>query len=274
VFYELDQLYKKLNREPAERLKNLEAHAELVAQRDDLTVERISLLNRLGHPEAALELLTQRRFHPWEGGEGKVTGHYVISLVEIAKKLIKQAEHQRAVECLERAQAFPTNLGEGKLYGAQENHIFYYLGCAYAGLGENAQAQKYFERASVGQSEPSSPMYYNDQPPDMIFYQGLARQKLGRSSEAQEVFQKLIAYGQAHLNDDVTMDYFAVSLPDFLVFDEDLNRRNQIHCHYMMALGHLGLGAHADARAHFDQVLAWDINHLGAALHRQMADSE
>ncbi len=174
--------------------------------------------------------------------------------------------YKRAVECLERAQAFPLNLGEGKLYGAQENHIFYYLGCAYEGLGETAQAQKYFERASVGQSEPSSPMYYNDQPPDMIFYQGLARQKLGRSNEAQEVFQKLIVYGQAHLNDDVTMDYFAVSLPDFLVFDEDLNRRNQIHCHYMMALGYLGLGANADARAHFDQVLAWDINHLGAAL--------
>jgi tetratricopeptide (TPR) repeat protein len=107
----------------------------------------------------------------------------------------------------------------------------------------------------------------------MIFYQGLARRKLGRSSEAQEVFQKLIAYGQAHLNDDVTMDYFAVSLPDFLVFDEDLHRRNQIHCHYMMALGHLGLGANADARAHFDQVLTWDINHLGAALHRKLADS-
>ena len=38
------------------------------------------------------------------------------------------------------------------------------------------------------------------------------------------------------------MDYFAVSLPDFLVFDDDLNGRNRIHCQYMAALGYLGLG--------------------------------
>jgi hypothetical protein len=66
------------------------------------------------------------------------------------------------------------------------------------------------------------------------------------------------------------MDYFAVSLPDFLVFDEDLNRRNQIHCHYMMALGYLGLGDQAQAEAHFDQALAMSADHQGALVHRRM----
>ena len=47
------------------------------------------------------------------------------------------------------------------------------------------------------------------------------------------------------------MDYFAVSLPDFLVFDEDLQRRNRIHCHYMMALGLLGLGEAGRSRTAF-----------------------
>jgi len=58
-------------------------------------------------------------------------------------------------------------------------------------------------------------MYYNDQPPEMIFYQGLALRKLGRLAEAQAIFTRLVDYGQAHLNDKVQMDYFAVSLPDF-----------------------------------------------------------
>ncbi len=66
------------------------------------------------------------------------------------------------------------------------------------------------------------------------------------------------------------MDYFAVSLPDFLVFDEDLNRRNRIHCHYMMALGCLGLGDTANAAAQFDQVLAMNADHVGAALHKRL----
>lgn len=267
VFLELDQLHKKLNRPPNERLAQLEAHADLVARRDDLSLEQIMLLNRLGRPDEALERLMPRRFHPWEGGEGKTTGQYVTSLVEIAKRSIGRGDYSNAVDCLERAQTYPPNLGEGKLAGAQENHISYYLGCAYEGLGQGEQARECFERASVGSLEPTSPLYYNDQPPEMIYYQGLAQAKLGRPAEA--IFEKLVEYGRAHLNDDVSVDYFAVSLPDFLVFDDDLKRRNQIHCHLMMGLGYLGLSHLDEARAHFDWVLLHDASHVGAAQHRQ-----
>ena len=271
VLFELDQLYKKLNRAPAERLAFLEQHAELVAQRDDLSIERITLLNLLGRPEEAFELLMARTFHPWEGGEGKVTGQYVASLVEMARRSIEEGNWARAIELLEQAQVYPHNLGEGKLYGAQENQIFYELGRAYAGLGEDERAKKAFERAAIGLSEPTSALYYNDQPPDTIFYQGLARRALGREPEAREIFERLIAYGESHLNDAVTMDYFAVSLPDFLVFDEDLERRNRIHCHYMIALGASGLGESERAAAHYAAVLELDASHLGATLHRRMS---
>ena len=113
-------------------------------------------------------------------------------------------------------------------------------------------------------------MFYNDQPPDMIFYQGMAQLALGRADEAQQIFQKLIAYGQAHLADDVKIDYFAISLPDFQVFDDDLSRRNRIHCHYMMALGYLGLGDSANAQLQFDQILSLDISHIGATIHQHL----
>ena len=270
VLFELDQLSKKLNRPPQERLALLEQHAGLVEQRDDLALERITLLNLLGRPEQALALLTSRTFHPWEGGEGKVTGQYVISLVELARRLIGQGDYAGAIQRLEQAQVYPLNLGEGKLYGAQENNIFYYLGCAYEGRGERDTARACFTRAASGLSEPTAAMYYYDQPPEMIFYQGLARRRLGQEAEAQAIFQKLVEYGQAHLNDDVKMDYFAVSLPDFLVFDEDLNRRNRIHCHYLMALGFTGLGERAQAEAHYAEVLRSDASHLGATLHRRL----
>jgi tetratricopeptide (TPR) repeat protein len=270
VLFELDQLYKKLNRPPAERLETLERHADLVDQRDDLTIERITLLNLLGRPQEAFQLLSSRTFHPWEGGEGKVTGQYVTSLVKLARRSIHHGDYSGAISRLEQAQAYPHNLGEGKLYGAQENSIFYELGRAYAGLGETDRARAAFTRAATGLSEPTSPMYYNDQPPDMIFYQGLAREKLGRASEAQVIFRKLVDYGQAHINDTMAMDYFAVSLPDFLVFDEDLSWRNRIHCHYMMALGYTGLGERAQAETHYAEALRLDAGHLGATLHRRL----
>jgi tetratricopeptide (TPR) repeat protein len=104
----------------------------------------------------------------------------------------------------------------------------------------------------------------------MIFYQGLARRQLGRAAEARAIFQKLVDYGQTHLNDDVGMDYFAVSLPDFLVFDEDLSWRNRIHCHYMMALGYTGLGERAAAEQRYAEALRLDASHLGATLHQRL----
>jgi tetratricopeptide (TPR) repeat protein len=215
-----------------------------------------------------------RNFHPWEGGEGKVPGQYVLSLVEKGKQLIAQSDYADAIAYLERAQEYPHNLGEGKLTGAQENHIFYYLGCAYEGLADTTRARGYFERASIGQSEPTSAMYYNDQPPDMIFYQGLAYQKLSQNNQAREIFNKLVNYGQRHLTDEVKMDYFAVSLPNFLVFDEDLSLRHQIHCQYMMALGYLGLADTTAAEQYFTQVLTLDANHLGATVHKLLLQDQ
>jgi tetratricopeptide (TPR) repeat protein len=276
VFFELDQLYKRLNHDPSERLARLETHLDLVKGRDDLTIEHIGLLNLLGRHDEAYALLMGRNFHPWEGGEGKATAQYVAALVAKAKAHLAEGSSdaaRAAIACLEGAQVYPPNLGEGKLHGAQENHIFYYLGGALAALGEHQRAQEAWQRAASGLSEPTSAMYYNDQPPDMIFYQGLARRALDREQEAQEIFHRLVAYGEAHLDDDVQMDYFAVSLPDFLVFDDDLATRNRIHCHYMMGLGHLGLGEQAKAIEHFDAVLSLRADHLGAHIHKQMARS-
>jgi tetratricopeptide (TPR) repeat protein len=274
VFFELDQLRKRLGWPSAQRLAALQQHPHLVDTRDDLTIERVTLLNLAGQPVEAHRRLMERAFHPWEGGEGKVTGQYVYSLVAQAQEKLASGDAQAAIELLNAAQVYPPNLGEGKLYGAQENNIFYFLGRAYEQLGQPGEAKEWFERAATGLSEPSSAMYYNDQPPDSIFYQGLARIKLGREREAGEIFSRLVDYGQKHLNDTVKMDYFAVSLPDFLVFEVDLNERNRVHCHYMLALGELGLGHREAAREHFEAVLAVDPSHPGAVLHKQMSEEQ
>ena len=273
VFYELDQLYKKLGRTPAERLAQLEKHRALVDGRDDLYVEYVTLLNSLGRHEEAIAAMEARNFHPWEGGEGKVTGQHVYAHVELGKRALAEARYEDAERLLRKALVYPPNLGEGKLAGAQENNIYYFLGCAYEGMNRPEEAAECFRIASRGIEEPVGAMYYNDQPPDMIFYQGLAWLKLGDDKEAKRRFNKLIDYGEKHLFDEVTFDYFAVSLPDFLVFDDDLNKRNEIHCRYMMGLGHLGLGRTERARRFLDEVLRLDPNHQGAAVHRRMCEA-
>lgn len=267
VLFELDQLHKKRNEAIESRLQRLDAYPHLVEQRDDLTLERITLLNLTGHYKKALEILLSRNFHPWEGGEGKVTGQYVFSLVQLARQKMAAGDPESAIMDLLAASQFPSNLGEGRLANAQHNNIDYYLGHAYAQLGNETKSQEYFELASTGTTEPTSAVYYNDQPPDMIYYQGRARQALGENPQAKEIFRRLVDYGMEHMDDEVAIDYFAVSLPDFLVFDEDLRQRNQIHCHYMMALGYFGLGEFDQALDHFRSVLEHNGYHSGAIEH-------
>lgn len=270
VLMELDQLYKQLNKPHAERLALLEKYLDLTVDRDDLYLERVTLYNLLGQFQRARQLLAARIFHPWEGGEGKVVGQYLLCHLEQAKEAILQGAYIEALELLEAAETYPHNLGEGKLYGAQENDIFYLKGCCYEALDQPAQAEALFRKATQGLSEPAQAVYYNDQQPDKIFYQGLGWKKLGTPDQATTIFQRLIDFGAAHLNDKIRIDYFAVSLPDLLVFDQDLDLRNRIHCHYLMGLGHLGLGQATQAEEHFQAVLAANANHLGAFFHRKM----
>jgi tetratricopeptide (TPR) repeat protein len=267
VLFELDLLKRRLRVGPEQRLAFLERHREVVDTRDDLLVGYVTLLNALGRHAEALRILSERRFHPWEGGEGKVTGQYVISLVELAKERLAAGQAAKAVDLLERSRRYPANLGEGKLYGAPENHILYWLGLAHRRLRARDAARRFWNEASTGMSLPAPALYYNDPNPDTIFYQGLALQGLGRPAAARERFLALVRFGRAHRSDHVAIDYFAVSLPEFTVFEEDLDRRNEADCRYLTALGLWGLGRRADARRELRAVLRLDPNHLPARLH-------
>ena len=271
LLMELDQLYKKINVSENERLELLENNIDLTNSRDDLYLERLALYNFKGSFEKALSLLKLRQFHPWEGGEGKVPFQYITIHIELAKQMLQSGNAKKAIDHLEAAQNYPHNLGEGKLFGSQENDIFYWLGCAYEKLGETPMAQEYWKKASQGLSDPSPALFYNDQQPDKIFYQGLALLKLDNKNEAKRRFQNLIGYGNEHMDNDVKLDYFAVSLPDLLIWDEDLNTRNKIHCEYLIGLGEMGLGNTDKAISSFTNVMDKDNYHLPAFIHLNMA---
>lgn len=270
VLMELDQLYKITGKPFAERLALLDRYPALVEQRDDLYLERATLFNNLGKYEQARQLVAARKFHPWEGGEGKVLSQFLLCHIELAKQALLAEDQQRAIELLTSLEQYPENLGEGKLYGAQENDIHYLLGCAYEQLHQDQQAKEYFRKATVGISEPVQAIYYNDPQPDKIVYQALAWRKLGEPEKADAIFRRFIAFGEQHQDDVIRIDYFAVSLPDMLVFDIDLDLRNKIHCQYLVALGHLGLGDEEKAKGLLEDVLKLDINHQGAMTHLKM----
>lgn len=270
ILMELDQLYKRLGRPHAERLAFLEAHLEEALSRDDLSIERITLYNQLGRYAEAKELIAKQTFHPWEGGEGKITGQYTLCRMQLAKVALEEKRYADALALLDETDAYPYNLGEGKLSTAEENDIWYYKGEAYRGLGEEDKAVYCFNRATVGSAEPQQAFFYNDAQPDKIFYQGLAWRALGEEAKAKSRFNKLIKHGEKHLFDNCRIDYFAVSLPDLAIWEDDLNKRNAIHCNYVMGLGYLGLGDKEHAVEYLDKARALDINNQGAQIHREL----
>ncbi len=267
IFLELDQLYKKLEMSFADRLKNYEEHKDIIGGRDDLYIEYITLVNMTGDYARAYDLIMGRKFHPWEGGEGKITTQYTIALLHMAKKALSEKDAIKAEDLLRKALVYPENLGEGKLEGTKDNHIYYHLGLALEMQGKMEEAKACYALAAVGTDEPAGMMYYNDQPADMILYQGLAKLKLGKTTEAKARFYRLIDYGERHLWDEVKIEYFAVSLPDFLIFDDDYTEKNKAHCYYLMGLGNLGLGNAEKAKTFLAQVLAIEPSHMQANLY-------
>ena len=213
-------------------------------------------------------------FHPWEGGEGKVSTQYEYALVELAKQDLKQQVPDAAIDKLKQALVYPRSLGEGKLPIAVNNVIDFYLGLAYRAKGDETQAQAHFAAATKGLSEPTDMMYYNDQPADTIFYQALADEQLGRKDAAKARYYKLINFGEQHLFNHFKLDYFAVSLPDALLFDDDYQAKNSVHCDYLMALGYLGLNQTAKAQTFFDRALAINNHHQGVLRHANFVKPE
>ena len=272
VLMELDQLYKRLHHPHAKRLAFLQKYPKLIQRRDDLVLEEITLLNQTGRHDEAMRKLDAHQFHPWEGGEGKVSAQYQICRVELAKQALARKEYEEAVRLLSECLLYPPHLGEGKLHGAQENDFHYLLGVAYEALGEAEKARECWQKATEGPQEPAAAMYYNDAKPDKIFYQGLALCKLGREDEAHGRFHRLINYGKQHVFEKQVMDYFAVSLPDMLIWDDSLDTKNLIHCKYMLALGYYGLGDTGHAMKYLTEVEALDNNHQGIQQFRSLID--
>jgi tetratricopeptide (TPR) repeat protein len=271
ILFELDQIYMLLNHQSQGRLIRLESYRGLVDQRDDLSLVFISLLIIHGRLQEALEILINRDFHPWEGGEGKVTEQYVVCLLELAKESIKAKEYSLALKYIESAKSYPNNLNEGKIFGAAENDIYYYLGVAYEGLGLTNEAKYHFSQAAEGSVSLRKPLLYNETLIMKVFYKGLALKKIGRDEEALLLFKGMVSLGKTQINEDVKPDFFAVSTPDFSNLTFDINKNNRINCNYLAGLGYLGLGQFQEALFHFESVLSDNIAHQGTIIHSRFA---
>ncbi len=256
LLYEWDQLRKRAGLATAqERLGTLCELSHLVDFRDDLTVELVTLLNQTRQWQEALKHLSKRRFSPWEGGEGLVAAQYAYAHRALGRQALLAGNAKEALDHFTAARHYPENLGEGKHPLALERDLDYLSGLAAQKMGEPERAQRFWSAAAAPLPSPGIHSYF----------QALARRALGQEHEAAAILTSLDSFAGEQLKAEPQLDYFATSLPNLLLFDDDLNKRNRVESLLLGALASHGQGDCAKAIQLLRQVMTEDPNHLLAA---------
>jgi TolA-binding protein len=163
----------------------------------------------------------------------------------------------------EAALASPRNLSEAKHLLANQSDIHYWLGCAFAGLENKNSAREHWLAAAnfKGDFQEMSARAFSE----MTYYSALSWEKLGQRPKAKKLFNNLLAHTQKLQKTQAKIDYFATSLPTMLLFDDDLQFRQETTALFLIAQAQLGLGKKMKAKSSLQTVLQRDPNHALAA---------
>lgn len=261
IYFELDRLRKLTNYPVKKRLKDMADNIALVESRDDLMTEYVALMNMGKYYSHALKAIKRHHFTPREGAEGRIGIQYKEAHMGCARMCIYKEDYEGAIAHLNEALTYPENLGEGRLDGS-DNDIYYLMGCAYEKV-DKITAIEYFKRATEGELSPASAANYTEPRPELYFYRTMAYRKLGDERAAISGFNTMINYCEEHIDDKPQIDYFAIALPEFDVFDGDLERENFVHCCFVAALGYTGKGMKEKAAEYIERGLDADCSHQG-----------
>lgn len=263
LVYERDQLWKRIGRSPASRLAELEQRLDLVARRDDLSVELSALYNQTGQPDKAEALIAGRAFQPWEGGEGMVLDQWVRLKLALGRRALAAGDAATAVVEITAALNPPHSLGEARHLLANQSDVQYWLGTALAAAGHPGEAKRAFTAAAefAGDFLGMEVRAYSEK----TYFSALSLVALGREAEAKRLLGELADYATGLMASPAKIDYFATSLPSMLLFEDDLDRRQRISAEVMLAEAATGSGDMAGGRAHLETALGLDPNHALAA---------
>ena len=210
ILYEYDQLLKRTGHALPERLAGLEANAELVEKRDDLSGELATLYNNLDQPQRALDLLLSHEFQPWEGGEGLVLSQYVRANVLLAHRALVNGEPMPAIASLLAASNPPENLSEAKHLLMNLSMIDYWLGVAHHDAGNHNEAERHWIRAACQKGDFQQ--MQTKTVSENTYWSAWALRRLGHEQGALDAFRTILDYS-AHLQRETPkIDYFATSI--------------------------------------------------------------
>lgn len=263
LLYERDQLWKRLGVAPTKRLQTLKTRPDLVARRDDLTLELCALLNQNDQPETARALLQARKFQPWEGGEGVALGQHTRTHLKLGHQAMKRGDCHAALELFEHALSAPQNLGEARHFLANRSDLLFWIGEARYAVGDKTGARKVWQAAATfrGDFQDMSVRAFSE----LTYFSALSWKRLGDEQAARNLLYDLLDYARKLEKRSAKIDYFATSLPTLLIFNDDLQARQTTNARFLQAQAWMGLGKKKKASTLLQEVLQRDPTHAMAA---------
>ena len=236
LLYERDQLWKRLGLSPRRRLIEMENHRVLVNERDDLSVEICALYNQTGQPERALEIVSTRKFQPWEGGEGLALGQHVRTHRALSRIAFNAGDLATAKVHLQTALCSPHHLGEARHLLANQSDIHFELGKVCSALHDEVEARAHWKMAAEfrGDFQEMSVRRFSE----MTYYSALSLKSLGKLAAAGKLLKHLLEFAKEMEKKKATIDYFATSLPTMLLFNDDIQFRQETAALFLKAQAH------------------------------------
>lgn len=238
IAVEYDQLCEKAGVPAAKRLTFLLRHRALVTSRDDGAVRLATLLNAANRPQDALDLILARRFHPWEGGEGKVLRQYTEAHLILGRRALAEGDAKAALRHATLAFDTPAGLGEAYHPLQAKADVLFLKGEALRALGREVDARAAFREAADEEGDFVSMAVARHSP--LSYWRGRALAALGEVEAARALFASMRRYAETRLGTPAKIDYFATSLPRLLVFDEDLEATKNAEARALIALADAG----------------------------------
>ena len=242
LLFEYQQLLKAMNVSVQERLDVYDRYADLLAVRDDCWLDRIVLLSQQGRYEEAIRAAQGRRFHIYEGGEGKLTKQHAWMHVLYGNELAAAGRAEDAERVYLAGADLPRSYGEAKTWFNQEAHIYFYLGRLLEGQGRAEEARRAYEEAAVPKAIVS----------ELSLFRALALRSLTRFDEAERVLNEMLDAGADMLKNSDRRAYYGVGAPTPMPFEGDIVKSNTVTGHILCGYALLGLGRRGEARGEID----------------------
>jgi len=241
LILEYQQLLKNMDYSPEERLAVYEKYGTLAAKRDDCYLDMITLKCLVGDYKCAIDMAKQRRFHIYEGGEGKLTKLHAWMHVLYGNQLCADGKYDDAKQAYLNGVSVPKSYGEAKTFFNQEAHIYYYLGLLSEKNGQNSE--EYYKEASVYKAAVS----------ELSLFRALALRKLDRVAEARQVLEEMLKTAENSIENCDRRTYYGVGSPSPMPFEDDIVKNNLLSGYILKAYALLGFGKQNEAEKYIEK---------------------